>query len=223
MNHTYLPDTKDLHKNVAGEARSKHLRNDENVGGQSALQHDGHVGGIKQLDRVGPTLTTEPVALDGDFNTEALEVNNDGEDDNSREEGHDIRKTLSPESLAEGAPLVVPCEEKMEKSDDGTLKLTTATDIDGSGGEGLPDNTFTDVGGDKQVNTTSKSIAFLEEFVKEDDDKGRDNELNDEQETDTSTKILGLSVKSSENVNGCLTKGDNESKYWSQVSIRHTV
>jgi len=37
----------------------------------------------------------------------------------------------------------------------------------------------------------------LEEFVEEDDDKGSDNELDDDEEVDTGTKVLGLTIQSS--------------------------
>ncbi len=68
------------------ETGGEHLGDNEYIGGESALKHDGHVRGVEELDGVGTTLTAEAVALDGDLNAEALEVDDDGEDDNSREE-----------------------------------------------------------------------------------------------------------------------------------------
>ena len=40
----------------------------------------------------------------------------------------------------------------------------------------------------------------MEEFVEEDNDKGSNNELNDEEETDTGTEVLGLTIQSSQNI-----------------------
>ena len=108
--HTDLPNTKHLNKQVARETRSEHLRDDENVRGQSRLQHDGHVRGVEQLDGVGTTLATESVALDRDFNAESLEVDDDSENDDSRDQAHDVGEPLPPERLPEGTSLVVPGE-----------------------------------------------------------------------------------------------------------------
>ena len=40
---------------------------------------------MEQLDGIHSPLTTELVALDRDLDAESLEVNNDGENNNSRE------------------------------------------------------------------------------------------------------------------------------------------
>jgi len=50
----------------------------------------------------------------------------------------------------------------------------------------------------------------LEEFVKEDDDKGSDNELNDKEETDASTDVLGLTTQSSKDVDSRLAESHDE-------------
>lgn len=42
-----FPDSEELDKEVLGEARREHLRDEEDVGGQGGLQHDGHVGGVE--------------------------------------------------------------------------------------------------------------------------------------------------------------------------------
>ncbi len=41
------------------------------------------------------------------------------------------------------------------------LKLSTTTSVDCGWAECLPDNSFTNIGGDKQRNTGAKSIALL--------------------------------------------------------------
>lgn len=96
-NETNLPDTNDFDEKITGEAGSKHLRYDKHVGSQRRLQHNRHVRGIEQLDRIRPSLSTELVALHRNLDTESLEINNDGENNDSRNQIHDIRETFSPE------------------------------------------------------------------------------------------------------------------------------
>lgn len=50
--NTHLPNAEKFDKKVAGEAGSKHLRDNEDVRSKSRLQHDGHVRCVEQLDRV---------------------------------------------------------------------------------------------------------------------------------------------------------------------------
>ena len=49
------------------------------------------------------------------------------------------------------------------------------------------------VGGNKQVDAGSQTIAFLKEFVEEDDDEGDDDELNDEKAS-ASTEVACLPI-----------------------------
>jgi hypothetical protein len=47
-----LPDTEELDKQVVRETAVQHLADQEDVGGQSRLQHDGHVGGVEKANGV---------------------------------------------------------------------------------------------------------------------------------------------------------------------------
>ena len=47
-----LPDTEKTDEEVVREAAVEHLADQEDVGGQGRLQHDGHVGGVEQADGV---------------------------------------------------------------------------------------------------------------------------------------------------------------------------
>jgi len=47
-----LPDTEELDEKVVRETAVQHLADQENVGRQSRLQHDGHVGGVEEADGV---------------------------------------------------------------------------------------------------------------------------------------------------------------------------
>jgi hypothetical protein len=113
-------------------------------------------------------LATEAVALDGNFDAEALEVDNSGEDEPSRNKVHDVGKAVTVEGLLKSATLVIPGEEKVEKRNNGSFEFRTTTGVDGCGTERLPDDRFTYVGSDEQRDTRPKTIAFLEELVEED-------------------------------------------------------
>ena len=61
----------------------------------------------------------------------------------------------------------------------------------------------------------------MEEFVEEDHDKGSDNELNDEEETDTGTEVLGLTIQSSQDIDRRLAESDDEGEdYEEELSVR---
>ena len=151
MKITYLPYTKNLDKEVAGETCCQHLRYDEHIRSESRLQHDRHVRGVEEFDGVGTTLAAETVALDGDLDSETLQVNDDGKDDDGGDQVHDVEETLAPEGLAESAAFVVPGEKQVEERDNGTLELGATSNVDGGGREGLPDDGLADVGGNEQV------------------------------------------------------------------------
>jgi len=174
------------------------------------LQHNRHIRSIEQLDGIRSSLSTEPVALHWNLNTESLKIDNDGKDDNGGDQVHDVGETFTPESFTQSTAFITPCEEEMEQRHYGTFEFGTTADVDGSGGKCLPDNRFTDVGGDEEVDARAKAVSFLEEFVEEDDDKGGNDELDDKKKTNTSADVFGLAVESRENVDGSLSKGNDE-------------
>lgn len=144
---TSLPGSDHLHEKVVAEAGVKHLADQENVGRQSGLEHDGHVRGVEETDWVRTTHATLAGGLDWDLNAETLKVDDGAEDGNSGDQVHDVREVLAVESLLEGKLLVWPGEQKVDKSNDGTLELWTTASVDSGWGEGLPDDGLADVGG----------------------------------------------------------------------------
>ena len=52
----------------------------------------------------------------------------------------------------------------------------------------------------------------MEELVKQNDEKGSNDELDDKKETNTGAELLWWSVQSCKNIDGGLAKGNNESK-----------
>ena len=76
-----LPDAEQLHEQVVGEAAVEHLADEEDVAGERRLQHDGHVGGVEEAHGVGAAHAALARALERDLNTEALQVDDGGEDE----------------------------------------------------------------------------------------------------------------------------------------------
>lgn len=66
--------------------------------------------GVEQLDGEGTSLSSVLAALDGNFNSESLEVDNESEDSNSGDKVHNIRESFSVERFLEGSTLVIPGE-----------------------------------------------------------------------------------------------------------------
>lgn len=87
------------------------MRNNEDIGSESALEHDRHVGSVEELDWVASPLSPEPVALDGNFYPESLEVDDDNENNDGSDEIHHIRQSLPPESLTKCTAFIIPSEQ----------------------------------------------------------------------------------------------------------------
>ena len=158
-------------------------------------------------------LATEAVRLNGVFDTEALEVDDDGKDNDGRDEVHDVGETVAPEGLAESAALVVPGEEEVEERDDGALEFGAAAGVDGRGREGLPDDGLADVRGNEEGDAGPEAVALLEELIEEDDDEGGRDELDDKQEADAGAEIARLAVHAGEDIDRGLTEGEDESEH----------
>lgn len=190
------------------------MRNEEDVRGQSALEHNGHVGSVEQLDGVRTSLSSHLGRLDRNLDSESLQVNDDGKDGNGREEVHDVGKSFSVESLLERSRLVVPSEKEVEEGNDGSLELGSSTSVDGVGREGFPDDVFANVGSNEKGDTRPETVALGEELIEEDDDERGGDELQDQEEADTGTEGAGRAVESSEDVDGSLSKSDDKGEDW---------
>lgn len=213
-NRAHLPNSEQLDEDVLRPPAEQHLTDEEDVGRQSALEHDGHVGGVEELDGEGSSLTPESVVLDGDLDPEPLEVDDGRKDGDGSDEVHDVGELVSVEGLLESSRLVVPGEEEMEEGDDGSFELCSSSGVDGGRGEGLPDDGFADVGSDEERDSGSETVSLLEEFVEEEDDEGGGDELENQEEADSSSEVRGLSVETGEDVDGSLSEGDDEGEDW---------
>lgn len=186
---THFPDAEKLHKEVFREAGEEHLADEEYVGREGALEHDGHVGRVEELDGERSSLSLVAVALDRDLDPEALKVDNCGKDGDGREEVHDVRELVAVEGLLEGPRLAGPSHEEVEERDEGTLKLGALAGVDRRWGERLPDDGLADVGSNEERNARAETVALLEELVEEENDERGGDELEDEKQADSGSEV----------------------------------
>lgn len=205
-----FPNTKESDEEVVGETRVQHLANEEDVGAQSGLKHDRHVGGVEEADGVRSTHAALAGGLDGDLHAETLEVDDGREDQKGGQEVHDVGKVLAVEGLPQGTLLVLPRQQEMEESDNGSLELGTTAGVDGRGREGLPDDGLADVRRDEQRDSATKTIALLQQLIQQNDNQTRNDQLHDQQNADTSTEVAGLAVETGKDIDTGLAKGQDD-------------
>lgn len=209
---TGLPGTEKADKEIVREPRVEHLADQEDVGGQSRLQHDGHVGRVEEADGVRAADTTLAGRLDGDLDAETLEVDDSAENDEGRNQVHDVGQVLAVEGLLKGNCLVRPGEQEVDQSDDGTLELRATTSVNGGGGEGLPHDGLADVGRNEERDTASKTVALLEELIEENDNQTSNDELDDEQNADTGAEVGGLAIETGDDIDDSLAERQEDSE-----------
>jgi hypothetical protein len=98
----------------------------------------------------------------------------------------------------------------VDKADNSTLELRTTASVDGGRRECAPDDRLADVSRDEERDTATKTVALLEELVKENDNDGGSKKLDDEQNADTGTKISGRAVKTSQDVDTGLAERQDD-------------
>ena len=111
----------------------------------------------------------------------------------------------------------------MEKSNDCAFEFWATTSVDGCWRKSLPDDRFTDVGSNEERDTRSKSISFLEKLVKQDNDEPSNNKLDDQKDANSGTKIGGLAVEASQNVDTGLTEGEDDGEKFLGCLVLFTV
>ena len=151
--------------------------------------------------------------LDGEINTESLEVDNCGEDNNGGEQVHQVREVSTVESFTESSDFVASGGQQVEEGNYGSLEFSSTSSVHCGRREGLPNNGFADVGGDEEGNTRSKTVSFLEKFIEKKNDDTSNDELEDDQETDASTDFRWVSVHSRSDVNDSLTNSDDHTEH----------
>lgn len=153
-----------------------------------------------------------PLTDGGQLHAERLRVHDDGEDDDGREQVHDVGQLRAVQRLLERAGLILAGEQEMEEGDDGALELRAAASGDRGRREGLPDDGIADVGGDEQRDTAAEAPALLKELVEELADEGRDEQLSDDDDAHEQSNGLDIAVHAGQNVRGRLDDGDEQAE-----------
>ena len=108
----------------------------------------------------------------------------------------------------------------MEERNESALKLGPVAGIDGGGREGLPYDRLADVGSDEEGDARPESVSFLEELIEEDDNKGRRDELEDEEKADAPAHRRGCAVETGKHVDRCLTESDDKCEHWENATLK---
>jgi len=188
------------------------LGDEVQVGNKGRLKDDRHVRGVEELDRVVSLLSAVLLVLDRKIDTPSLEVNDNDEDQNSSQKVGQVGKILTVKSLSKGLDLVGTSDEKVEEGDDSSFEFGTTTSVDSGGTESLPDDSFTNVGGDENRDTGSKTVSLLQELVESKDNQSRAEKLEDDQNGITGTDGAKISIHSTGNVSDGFTKSDKKTK-----------
>jgi len=148
-----LPFSEKANDKVTSELSSEDLSKEVDVLDESGLEDDWDVGGVKQLDWVWLSETSHLSAAQGEFNSEALEVNDNENDNDCGDKVHKVGSVLPVEGLLESVEHCWLGHSKVEKSNNSSLEFGTLICSDGDWGETFPKNHLTDVCGDKERDT----------------------------------------------------------------------
>ena len=102
------------------------------------MQHNRHVARVEEAYRIATAHSTLARALERNLDAEALEVDDSGEDDERREQVHDVGQILAVECLLERNGFIGPGQEQMEQRDDRTFKFRAAARVDRCWRKGFP-------------------------------------------------------------------------------------
>ena len=207
-----LPPAEQLHDEVGTVALVEQLRDEVEVGDQRALQDDGHVGGVEELDGVRALLAAGALVAHWQVHAEALEVDDDQEDDDGGHEVGDVGHVGAVEGLLEGAQLVAAGQQQVEEGDQGALKLGTTGRVDCVGAERLPDDALADVGGDEERNAGAEPVALLQQLIQADDDDAGEDELHDDEHRVERAEVLDVAIHAGHDVGHSLADGDEDAQ-----------
>mmetsp|Transcript_1989 Transcript_1989/g.4491 ORF Transcript_1989/g.4491 Transcript_1989/m.4491 type:complete len:302 (+) Transcript_1989:837-1742(+) len=207
-----LPLSEQTNQNVGRSTVVQELGDKVQVGNQSSLQNDRHVGSVEQLDGVGSLLSTVLLVLDRKFDSPSLEVNNNHKDDDSCHQVCHVGKVLTGKGLSECRDLVLSGNKQVEESNDSTFEFSSTTSVEGGRRKGLPDNGLANVGGNEKRNTRTKSVSLLQEFIKSQDNQTGAEELGNDQNSVTGTNGTNVTIHSRNNVSNGFTSCDKDTE-----------
>lgn len=148
-----LPFSKEADDEVASELSSENLGEEVNILDESSLKNDWDVGGVEQLDWVWLSEASHLSAAQAEFNSEALEVDDNEDDNDGGDEIHKVWCVLSIEGLLNTVESAWLGQSEVEESNDGTFEFSSLISSNGDWGEAFPEDHLTNVGGDEERDT----------------------------------------------------------------------
>lgn len=123
-----------------------------------------------------------------------MEIDDDQEDQDRGQKTVEVGKLRSVEGLLKRGDLVGSGDEQVEKSNNGSLVLSSGLGSGGDGAEGFPDDGFTDVGGDEEGNPRADTVPLFQHLVKHHDDDAGEGELEDDQNGVSGTDFVDITI-----------------------------
>ena len=114
------------------------------------MEHDWHVGGVKQSDWVDVERASLSRGLDWQVDSETLKVDDEGEDNKGGEDLRHVWGVVSVEGVDKSSPGAGSGKEHVDEGQDGALELRASTSVDQSWSEALPDDGLADLRGHEQ-------------------------------------------------------------------------
>lgn len=161
--------------------------------------------------------------LDGNFDSEALKIDDSGKDSNGGKEVHDVWEMGSVECFPQGSGLIWPGYQEMEKCDNCAFELFASASIDGGRRECAPDDGLANSGSDEEGNSRAQSVALLQQLIKKNDDQTSYHKLNNQEKADASTEVGRLTVQPSEHKDTGLAKGEDDCEELLRSLIQFSV
>lgn len=184
-----LPLAEQADQEVAAEALGKDLGEEINIGDEGGLQDDRNVRGVEELDRERLLDTALLLRRQVENDLEVLDVDDNKHDENRRDQVVQIRRTLSHEGLVDGHRRVRLGDEEVEQGNDGALKLGSLVRADRDRGEALPDDVLADVGGNKQADARTETVALVQELIEHEDHEASNEQLSDNERSAEKAKL----------------------------------
>merc|ERR1719506_2398883 len=205
-----LPLAQQIDEHVRLEALVQKLREEVRVRDEGRLQDHRRVRGVEQLDGVRVLRAAHLRAAHGQVNPEALEVDDNEEYQQCREQVGEIRRVPAVERFFQGRNLVRPRDEQVEEGNDRTLELAAFRALDHGRRKSAPHHRLADRGRDEEGDRRAEPVPLLEKFVEHDDDHAGEEELDDNQDRVSRAELFEVAVHTGHNVRDCLDDGDEQ-------------
>ena len=148
-----FPRADQPHEEVAFEVLVEDLTEEEQVRDEGALEDDGHVACVEQLDGVGLLVSTGLLMTDSQLHTITLEVDHNQHHSHSGNQVEKVGRRLTIKGLAHCLELIAPRDQEVEERNDGSLELSLTARGDDHGAERLPEDGLSDVASDEDGDT----------------------------------------------------------------------